>query len=105
MSALVQECRNCRSRLFPDRLFCPVCGGDSFSAVAAGQGTVEQTTTLPDGTVLATVSLDGGLRLIARLTGSDARPGQDAPLANDLHAVSGVTAYIPVHSNLNEDQP
>lgn len=104
MSARVQECRNCRSRHFPDRLFCPVCGGDSFSTIAAGQGTVEQTTTLSDGTVLATLSLDGGLRVIARLTGSDAQPGQDVPLSNDPHA-AGVKAYIPVHSNLNEDQP
>ncbi|MDQ0923762.1 putative OB-fold protein [Pseudarthrobacter sp. W1I19] len=105
MSALVQECRNCRSRLFPDRLFCPVCGGDSFSTVAVGQGTVEQTTALPDGSVLATLSIDGGLRVIARLTGSGAQPGQDVPLTNDPHAASGVTAFIPVPSNLNEDQP
>jgi uncharacterized OB-fold protein len=104
MSALVQECRNCRSLLFPDRLFCPVCGEDSFSTVAARQGTVEQTTTLSDGTVLATLSVGRGLSMVARLTGS-AKPGQDVTLTNDPHAATDVTAYIPLHSNLNEDQP
>lgn len=105
MSAVVQECRSCRSLLFPARLFCPVCGEDSFSTVAAEHGTVEQTTTLSDGIVLATVSLDGGLRLIARLTGSEAKPGQSVPLTNDPVAGSGANAYIPIQSNLNEDQP
>ena len=105
MSAMVQECRHCRSLLFPARLFCPVCGEDSFSTVAAENGIVEQTTTLSDGTVLATVSLNGGLRVIARLTGSAAEPGQSVPLANDPVAGSGANAYVPLHSNLNEDQP
>lgn len=105
MSAIVQECRSCRSLLFPTRLFCPVCGEDSFSTVAAEHGTVEQTTTLSDGTVLATLSLSGGLRLIARLTGSEAKPGQSLPLTNDPNTTPAVNAYIPIHSNLNEDQP
>lgn len=105
MSAMVHECRNCRSLLFPVRLFCPVCGEDSFSTVAAEHGTVEQTTTLSDGTVLATLSLNGGLRVIARLTGSEAKPGQSVPLTNDPKAESGVNAYIPINTNLNEDQP
>ncbi|TLM86271.1 hypothetical protein FDW83_00445 [Pseudarthrobacter sp. NamE2] len=104
MSAVVQECRNCRSLLFPARLFCPVCGEDSFSTVAAETGTIEQTTTLSDGIVLATVALDGGLRLIARLTGSEAEPGQSVPLTNDPVAGSGANAYIPIHTTLNEDQ-
>lgn len=105
MSAMVQACRSCGNLLFPARLFCPFCGGDSFSAVAAGHGTVEQTTTLSDGTVLATLSIDGRLRVVARLTGSDAEPGQSLPLTNDPNANSGVHAYISVHSNVNEDQP
>ncbi|TLM87084.1 Zn-ribbon domain-containing OB-fold protein [Pseudarthrobacter sp. NamE5] len=104
MSAVVQECRNCRSLLFPARLFCPVCGEDSFSTVAAEDGTVEQTTTLSDGTVLATLGINGGLRLIARLTGSAPEPGQRVPLTNDPVAGSGANAYIPIPPNLNEDQ-
>lgn len=104
MSALVQECGNCRSLLFPDRLFCPFCGEDGFSRVAAGHGTVEQTTELADGTILATLNAGRGLTLVARLT-SPATPGQDVPLTNDPHAAIGVTAYIPLHPNLNEDQP
>lgn len=105
MSAVVQECLSCRSLLFPARLFCPVCGEDSFSTVAAEHGTVEQTTTLSDGTVLATLGLSGGLRVIARLTGAEAKPGQSVPLTNDPNTTSGVNAYIPIDSNLNEDQP
>jgi uncharacterized OB-fold protein len=105
MSAMVQECRSCRNLLFPVRLFCPFCGGDSFSTVAAGHGTVEQTTTLSDGTVLATLSIDGRLRVVARLTGSDAEPGQSLPLTNDPNTTSGVHAYIPVNSTVNEDLP
>lgn len=105
MTAMVQECRSCRNHLFPARLFCPVCGEDSFSTVAAELGTVEQTTTLSDGTVLATLSLNGGLRVIARLTGAEAKPGQSVHLTNDPNAGSGVNAYLPSHSNLNEDQP
>ena len=105
MSAMVQECQSCRTLLFPARLFCPVCGGDSFSTVAAGNGTVEQTTTLSDGIVLATLAIDGGLRVVARLAGSGAEPGESVPLTNDPNANFGVHAYIPVHSNVNEDQP
>lgn len=95
MSALVQECRNCRSILFPDRLFCPFCGEDNFSPVEARQGTVEQTTELSDGTVLATLSVGRGLSVIARLTGP-AEPGQDVTLTNDPYAATDVTAYIPL---------
>lgn len=103
MSAMVQECRSCRSLLFPARLLCPFCGGDSFSMIAAGQGTVEETTTLPDGIVLATLSIDGGPRVIARLTGPAPEAGQRLPLTNDPNTTSGLHAYIPVHSTVNED--
>ncbi|WP_458778724.1 Zn-ribbon domain-containing OB-fold protein [Arthrobacter sp. D3-16] len=104
MSAMVQECRSCSNLLFPARLLCAFCGGDSFSLVAVGHGTLEETTTLPDGIVLATLSIDGGPRVIARLTGPGVEPGQSLPLTNDPNTPSGVHAYIPVHSTVNEDQ-
>lgn len=103
MSAMVQECRDCHKLLFPARLLCPFCGGDNFSTVAAGQGTVEETTTLSDGIVLATLSIDGGPRVIARLTGPGAEAGQSLPLTNDPNTTSGLHAYVPVHSTVNED--
>ena len=105
MSAVMQECTTCRRLLFPARLFCPYCGGDSFSTTAAHHGTVEQTTSLADGTILATLSIDNGPKVIARLIGSDAKPGQGLPLSNSPSAGSGAYAYIPAHTIVNEDQP
>ncbi|UKA56619.1 hypothetical protein LFT45_10425 [Arthrobacter sp. FW305-BF8] len=73
--------------------------------MAAAHGTVEQSTTLADGTVLATLSIHRGPMVVARLTGSGAQPGQSLPLTNDPNAGSGVHAYLPVRSTVNEDQP
>ncbi|WP_426007431.1 Zn-ribbon domain-containing OB-fold protein [Paenarthrobacter sp. NyZ202] len=103
MSAVIQECLSCAARLFPNRLFCPECGGDSFSDVAVAKATVETTTTLSNGVVIATVSPDGGPRLIARLTGSGASPGQTVPLTNSSDATPGVHAYIPPTIDANEE--
>jgi uncharacterized OB-fold protein len=103
MSAMVQECRSCSNLLFPARLFCPFCGGDSFSLVSVGHGTLEETTTLSDGIVLATLGIDGGPKVIARLIGPGAEEGQSVPLTNDPNTTSGLHAYIPVHSTVNED--
>jgi hypothetical protein len=82
--------------LFPARIFCPYCGGDSFSTATAEQAIVEQTTALADGTVLATLWIDRGPRVVARLVGADASPGQSLVLTNDLGA--GYGAYIPATS-------
>lgn len=105
MSATVQQCTSCKRLLFPERLFCPYCGGDSFSTAAAHHGTVEQTTSLADGSVLATLRIDQGPKVVARLIGTDAKPGQSLPLSNEPSAGPGAYAYIPAHTIVNEDQP
>lgn len=104
MSAIIQACLSCETLLFPARLFCPCCGQENFAPVSAGHGIVEQTTRLAGGTVLATLTIEDGPKVIARVTGGDAEPGQRLPLTNDPNATSGVHAYIPVHPTVNEDQ-
>ena len=93
MSALIQRCRRCSRQLFPFRLLCPSCGGDAFDVAPVETATVEQTTRLADGTVLATVVPPGGPALIARLD-REVEVGHDISLSND--APSGGTAYIPL---------
>lgn len=105
MSAVIQECLTCEARLFPSRLFCPECGGDAFLSVAVDHGTVEATTSLADGTVLATLRIDGGPRVIGRLTASGVAAGTAVPLTNSNATVPGVHAYIPITNDaVNEDQ-
>lgn len=94
MSALIQQCRDCNTRLFPIRLLCPGCGGGRFALEPVTEGTITVATTLADGTVLATVVPHGGPPLIARITG-DAETGQQIPLSNDPSA-TGPSAYIPL---------
>ncbi|WP_347111035.1 zinc ribbon domain-containing protein [Paenarthrobacter sp. S56] len=105
MSAVIQECLTCQARLFPERLFCPECGGDGFLWVRVDEGTVEVATSLADGTLLATLRLDGGARVIGRLTASGVEPGVAVPLTNSKDAGPGVHAYIPITNDaVNEDQ-
>ena len=103
MSLSVQECAACQARLFPARLFCPVCGGDSFRGVEVDRGTVEESSTMADGTVLATLELDGGSRVIARLSGTRGEPGLSVPLTHSRNAGPGVHAYIPSNPDVSED--
>ena len=65
----IQRCSNCASNWFPERLRCPSCGG-ALRWVASGDGTVEERTTLhrQTGATLASVRLDAGPVVIARLT-------------------------------------
>jgi uncharacterized OB-fold protein len=106
MSAAIQQCLDCEARLFPLRLLCPSCGGGSLGPALIETGTIEQTTTLHDGTVLATVRPDGGPALIARLTGP-AAPGEPVLLTNDPDAGPG-HAFVPFtqtpHAPSREDQ-
>ncbi|MEV7607245.1 zinc ribbon domain-containing protein [Paenarthrobacter sp. NPDC089322] len=105
MSAAIQQCSLCQAKLFPARLFCPACGGDSFLSAAVDVGTVSATTTLADGTILATLTLDGGAQVVARLTGTDVEPepGRTVPLTNFRDAGPGIHAYIPTYLEMNED--
>ncbi|HSK15503.1 MAG TPA: OB-fold domain-containing protein [Gaiellaceae bacterium] len=81
MSGLpVSACRACGWRGFPERIWCPACGGGEVDAVPAGPGVVEDATavrrapgrTLVEPVRLGTVALDGGGRVVARL---EAEPG------------------------------
>ncbi|NUP73572.1 MAG: hypothetical protein HOQ07_02825 [Sinomonas sp.] len=96
MSATVQQCTSCSRTLFPFRLFCPGCGQSEFVDHDVDHGTVEETTALPDGTVLATVICAAGPRLIARVVGGDVARGDKIALSNDPERPEGgVFAYVP----------
>ena len=99
MSAIIQRCQSCGRQLFPFRLLCPSCGADAFETVPVETATVEQTTLLADGTVLATVIPPGGPALIARID-PDVAIGDVVSLSNDASASDSSpaagTAYIPL---------
>jgi uncharacterized OB-fold protein len=70
----IQRCRRCGTAWFPDRLRCPQCGGREWHRVPAGEGIVEEETSVrrppaPDGGLvrLGSVRLDAGPVVIARL--------------------------------------
>lgn len=92
MSATAQKCQRCEAVLFPARLLCPGCGGNDFGHASLNWGTIEQRTTLSDGTILATVLSDDGPRLIARI--DDEATGERVSLTHDPAAGLG-QAYIP----------
>jgi uncharacterized OB-fold protein len=78
MSVLVQICRDCMTQYFPPRLRCAKCGGRGFDQLLVAGGRLEQTTTLrhrvgfedSSNIALGLVKTDGGLRLLARLSGA-----------------------------------
>ena len=89
MSGLpIQVCASCGERLFPERLFCPRCGGDDFRMEIADRGLVEEVTVLRrapgrdlDPPVqLATVALEAGPRIVARVE-ETVEPGDEAIVA------------------------
>jgi uncharacterized OB-fold protein len=66
----IQRCERCGTSAFPDRLWCPGCGGSRLQHVPAGPGRVEEETTLrrsAEPVQLGTVRLDSGPLVIARL--------------------------------------
>lgn len=71
----VFQCMRCGHRAFPDRLWCPVCGGYEWRHVWIDRGTVEDVTLVrraPGRSFrhpvrLGTVALSGGPRVVARL--------------------------------------
>ena len=77
---MVSACRTCGWRGFPERIWCPVCGGDRVDSIAEEAGVVEDATALRrvTGRTLAapvrigTVRSDSGARVVARL---EAEPG------------------------------
>jgi uncharacterized OB-fold protein len=78
----VSVCRTCGWRGFPERVWCPGCGGERVETEHVGSGVLEQRTTLRRAAgrtlrapiELATVELDGGGRAIVRVeAGGDGR--------------------------------
>jgi uncharacterized OB-fold protein len=70
-------CESCHAGYFPHRLICPNCGAGAWRLERERCGTVEETTTVhrrvgadSAPSVLATIRLDGGQRVVARLTQS-----------------------------------
>ncbi len=64
----IQQCKDCGTCWFPERLRCPRCGGRAFGRIPAGPGTVEEVTA-PGGAVqrLGSIRLDAGPIVIAAL--------------------------------------
>lgn len=88
-------CISCGAAFFPPRLVCPCCGRDEWRTALAADGTVEETTTVrrsvageQQPTVLATVRLEDGQRVIAQLP-RDAKPGTPIRLQQIEGAVYG----------------
>lgn len=70
-------CESCHAGYFPHRLICPNCGAGAWRLERERCGTVEETTTVhrrvgsdSAPSVLATIRLDGGQRVVAGLTQS-----------------------------------
>ena len=68
----VQRCERCGTSAFPDRLWCPGCGGGELRHQPAGPGRVEEETTVrrpptAEPVRLGTVRLQAGPVVIARL--------------------------------------
>jgi uncharacterized OB-fold protein len=66
----IQRCERCGTSAFPDRLWCPDCGGGELRHAPAGPGWVEEETTLrrsAEPVRLGTVRLEAGPLVIARL--------------------------------------
>lgn len=100
MSVLIQRCRRCDARWFPDRLVCGSCGAASFDRVAASACHIEQVTVLADGTSLAAATIEPDVPVIVRLAG-DIRAGDDVPLTDDP-VVEGAAAYLPTRAEHDE---
>lgn len=85
-------CRSCGRKVFPPRALCPDCGGASWKRERAGQGVVEEVTTVLHGAgaeggpsvSLASVRLDDGPVVVAGVD-DQAGPGDRV----DLYAVDG----------------
>lgn len=72
----IWRCAGCGHAMFPLRLACPACGADAFEPVVAGGGIVTAHTRQRDGSLIVTVAVTGGVRLVARHAGPDAATGE-----------------------------
>lgn len=100
-----QRCRTCGTVLFPPKLVCPACGGDSFEAAAlSGRGHIYSFTVIAGGGappefewqanavgsyVVGLVELEEGPRIIAQIVGIDPRVATASPVFEDPSDGSG----------------
>ena len=84
----VSRCAACGWQGTPRRLWCPACGADRVEEVAVSAGDIAETTTVHrfaggahEPVVVASVGLDGGGTLIARL--AEGAPGARVRLTDD----------------------
>lgn len=94
MSITTQSCIKCRTLHFPFRLLCPACGYDEFTTVEKNVGMVEQVSVLNDGTVIGSVRVDEGPRIVARV-GPHATVGARVLLTNSPGTAPD-EAYVPI---------
>ncbi len=87
--ARLWRCRACDWRGAPERIWCPRCGADEIEELRVETGTVEEATIVrrsvggyPGTTRMASIAVDGGGRLIARL-GAGAGAGSAVRLEED----------------------
>lgn len=91
---VIASCRGCGAGYFPPRLICPRCGARDWTEILVIGGVVEEVTTVRravgdaarEPTVLASVRLDDGPRIIAGIPGSLA-PGDRVTLSSEGQAV------------------
>ncbi len=90
----IQQCGRCGAAWFPDRLRCPRCGAREWQRVPAGQGTVEEETSIHrpparDGAPvrLGSVRLDAGPVVIARLQ-------EDVGCGRRVHLEAGADGIV-----------
>lgn len=95
MSIIVQVCVQCAAHYFPFRELCPNCGGRSFGEATAQQGFVERVSALASGTILATVSIDLGPVVVARVVAPVAI-GEGVALTSSSEITTG-QAFVPSH--------
>lgn len=94
-----QRCLSCGAVLFPPKVVCPECGGDSFeSASLSGKGRIYSFTVIAGGGappefewqanavgsyVVGLVELEEGPRIIAQIVGVDPRAATTTPIFED----------------------
>lgn len=103
MSIAIQSCASCRTLHFPFRLLCPACGNDAFTSVEKTSGMIEEITALSDGTVVGTVVVDDGPRVVARVD-SGAAAGQSVRLT-DRSGAGPHEAFIATAETLQQQNP
>ena len=71
MKLTVDVCLSCGSYVFPPRALCPTCGAADWRSESRDRGVVEEVT-VANGVVIASVRLQAGPLIVARVDGGAA---------------------------------